>query len=146
MGVCLCVYVCVKPTLRPRRGPRAKSGGLVGNKKNSVPNSCSATILKFCRTGQSQSHGHTIKGRSRSGCAFVCHVCVSNQRPRRGPRAKKERWFGWREKKISVPNSCSATILKSCRTGPSYIWHDLVPVLGLYSQNKLIFHCIHDLF
>ena len=23
-------------------------------------------------------------------------------------------------------------------------WHDLVPVLGLYSQNKLIFHCIHD--
>ena len=26
----------------------------------------------------------------------------------------------------------------------SYIWHDLVPVLGLYSQNKLIFHCIHD--
>ena len=26
----------------------------------------------------------------------------------------------------------------------SYNWHDLVPVLGLYSQNKLIFHCIHD--
>ena len=26
----------------------------------------------------------------------------------------------------------------------SYIWHDLVPVLGLCSQNKLIFHCIHD--
>ena len=29
-------------------------------------------------------------------------------------------------------------------TWASYIWHDLVPVLGLYSQNKLIFHCIHD--
>ena len=48
---------------------------------------------------------------------------------------------------VNVLELCLLSVaeLASCRVGgASYNWHDLVPVLGLYSQNKLIFHCIHD--